>query len=92
MPVASDAYSQTYTYKQKNTFQIKIYIAVLPDHKGWVFFFNFFFFYSPFVDLGEFVILSILKADNLTAKKFWLAVWFWGLSYRQVDCLSMDYV
>lgn len=39
MPVASDAYSQIYTYKQKNAFQIKIYIAVVPEHKGWVFFF-----------------------------------------------------
>lgn len=51
MPVASDASLQMYTCKQKTIFQIKIYIAVVPDRKGWISFF--FFFYSPLLDLGE---------------------------------------
>lgn len=66
MAVTSDGFLQMYTYKQKNTFQIKINITVVPDDKGWLFFF---FFYSPLLDLGEFWILSILKTCILTAKQ-----------------------
>lgn len=38
MAVTSDAFLQMYTYKQKNTFQYKIYITVVPEDEGQIIF------------------------------------------------------
>lgn len=41
MAVTSDAFLQMYTYKQKNTFQYKIYITVAPEDEGQIIFIGF---------------------------------------------------